>query len=110
MPTTYGKFSLEIEVEVSGNVVPYRPARPPSYSSGGDPPEGGYVEDVDINDIGVVGRVVAADGSMEWNTVSILKGVDQKNPEVIKLLSNLLSLIQEDAECSLQNEYDATAE
>ena len=35
-------------VDYTGHIVPYRPTTRPSYSSGGDPAEGGYVEDIEV--------------------------------------------------------------
>ena len=36
---------IELEAIFEGSLVPYRSATGPSYSSGGDPAEGGYCED-----------------------------------------------------------------
>lgn len=80
--------SFEIEVTLSGHLVPFREA---TYDS---PAEGGEVEDLDVEDIGVLTYL----GRQEWQTHSILKGVDLKNPEVRKLLDNLIALKRQEFE------------
>lgn len=87
--------SFEIELELDGFVEPYRAA---TYWN---PAEGGYVEDLDILDAGVL-----SDYDRErrtWKRTSFLKDVDLKNPEVRKLLDNLLQLVREDAEQAVIN-------
>lgn len=91
-----GTISFEIELVLTGTIVPYSPATPPTYDSAGDPPEGGYAEDVQIEDIGIVSLVPASErerGSHPrgvWKTTSVLDGVDTSNVEIQKLLSNIL--------------------
>lgn len=94
-------LSFEIEIELSGTVVPYRPATPPSYSSGGDPPEGGYVEDLEIEGLGIVERVrppAHERGSHEWQTASLLDGVDLKSPDIQRLFANILAMKEAEAQ------------
>lgn len=103
-------ISFEIEIALSGTVVPYRPATGPSYASGGDPEEGGYAEDVEIEDVGIITIVpapVAERGSHPrgvWKTVSILDGIDRKAPEIQKLLANILAITAEEASAAIMDE------
>lgn len=91
-------YAFEIELELEGFVEPYRSA---TYWS---PAEGGNVEDLDIRDAGTLTYEPAR---KTWKRKSFLDGVDRKNPEVRKLLDNLLELVREDAEQAI---IDATLE
>lgn len=85
-------ISFEIELVLSGIVEPgYR----------GDPtcpPYGESVEDMDITGVGVLELVPAPvneRGSHPrgvWKTNSLLDGVDLKNPEIQKLLNNIMCM------------------
>ena len=91
-------YAFEIELELEGFVEPYRPA---SYAG---PAEGGEIADLDIRDAGALTYEPAR---KTWKRKSFLDGVDRKNPEVRKLLDNLLELVREDAEQAI---IDATLE
>ncbi len=96
-------ITFEIEIELSGTVVPYRPATGPTYDSGGDPPDGGFAEDVEIEGLGIVERVrppAHERGSHEWiwQTKSLLNGVALKSPDIQRLFSNILALKDAEAQ------------
>lgn len=64
------KFTVEIEFDVSGVYEPGAPARPPSYSHGGLPPEPDHVEVEDLVSVGYV--TLNPQGSEpRWATVPI---------------------------------------
>lgn len=90
--------SFEIELELEGSVSRYRPA------TWMDPAEGGEVEDLDLADAGVLNRV-----DRQWVRTSFLDGVDRKNPEVRKLLDNLLNLVWREAEQAIVDDDMARA-
>ena len=101
-------ISFEIEIALSGTVVPYRSATGPTYASAGDPEEGGYAEDVDIEDIGIVELVLATERVPRgWKTISILDGIDKNAPEIQKLFANILSMKADEASEAV---YDAEFE
>ena len=56
--------SCELMADVSFNVSPYRPARGPSYASGGEPAEGGDVEDLTVD------RLYWIEVKKRWSTVA----------------------------------------
>lgn len=91
MATTH---AFEIEVTLDGKVSRYRPA------TRWDPAEGGEVYDLEITDVGTLSLNMSAPrGSLgRYVTKSIMTGVDANNPEVRKLLDNLLEAIRHDAE------------
>lgn len=94
MPTV----SFEIELELEGHVTPYRSA------TRWDPVEGGEVEDLGIADLGILNRV-----DRQWVRSSFLDGVDTKNPEVRRLLDNLLNLVWREAEQAVVDDDMARA-
>ena len=99
-------LSFEIELELEGSLVPYRPA------TWNDPAEGGEVEDLAIADAGVLTRKPEAERKHArdyWKTTSFLDGVDTANPEVQKLLANLLNLVWNDAEQAIVEDARARA-
>lgn len=91
------KLSFEIELELEGTVAPYHAA------TRDDPEEGGFVEDMEIMDVGIVTRVpapLAERGSHPrgiWKTTSLLDGVDRQSPDIQKLFANILAMMAEDA-------------
>ena len=94
-PARTTTLAFEIELELEGHVTPYRPA---TYW---DPAEGGEVEDLAIADAGVITAKPLAERKHRddrWVTTSFLSGVDTSNPEVQKLLNNLLNLVWDQAE------------
>ena len=86
------KLTVEITLDISGRWVPYRPATPPSYSSGGDPPEGGYAEDLTITGIEAETSQRTPEG--KWKVADILAGVDLSSPGVSLLLQNLIDAFE----------------
>lgn len=100
---TNATFLLEIECEVEGQWVPYTPATPPSYSSGGDPPDGGYCEDVCISRLRMSQRTGynSETGKAEWTSVDILENVDTSDPNVLRLLGNILACVESEAQEAL---------
>lgn len=102
MPT----LTFEIELDLDGELTPYRAA---TYWQ---PAEGGEVEDLAIRDAGVVTVKPHAERRSpddRWLTTSFLKGVDTKNPEVRKLLDNLLNLVWDDAERAVADDAQERA-
>jgi hypothetical protein len=94
-------LSFEIELSLEGRLVPYRPA------TWNDPAEGGEVEDLAIADAGVITRKPEAERKHtrdHWKTTSFMQGVDTSNPEVQKLLDNLLNLVWDDAQQAIVDE------
>lgn len=92
MPTP--STTIEIEIRLDGKVSRYRPA------TQWDPAEGGEVYDLDISDVGALSYVPPRATGLrpDWKFTSLLTGVDVNNPEVRKLLDNLLEAVREDAE------------
>ncbi len=83
-------YSFEIELDLSGTVSP-------GYA--GDqtsPPEGVSVEDVDIEGVFGLKRQWSVKG-VRLTRTNLLAGVDIKNPEVQKILSNILAFVGDDA-------------
>jgi hypothetical protein len=110
MPAT---ISFEIELALSGTVYPGRPEQGPTYSSGGEPAEYASVDDIDIEDFGIV----ELDRSLRnpshpsgcWRTTSLLDGIDRNSPEIQKLFANILALRGEDAEEAILSEEERWA-
>lgn len=110
------RISREMEFHLTGEGIPYTPATGPSYSSGGEPAEGGYCEDIAIEEVTISVRDPSKDvkdpetgelKKMGWKDVSILDDVDTENPQVQRLLSNILTIIEDDAQEALsQNAAD----
>ena len=103
------KISFEIELDVSGTVVPYREATGPTYSSGGEPAEGGYAEDVTIEDIGIIESnpdffKTGVIGASRWKTTSLLTGIDTYAPEIQKLFANILAMKEAEAQDALMDD------
>jgi hypothetical protein len=89
MATHTATYSFEIELDLSGTVSP-------GYA--GDqtsPPEGVSCEDLDID--GVFGLTPPVVGQRAWGRTDLLAGVDIKNPEVQKILSNILAFVGDNA-------------
>lgn len=113
-------FIIELNATVTGNYIPYVPATGPSYSSGGEPAEGGFCEDVAIDGLTISVRsgeretmtwkgfdslgieTHLSTSAPKWKEVDILKDIDTSNPEVQKLLANILSCVEEEAQEELR--------
>jgi hypothetical protein len=93
-------YTLEIELDLSGEYSPSVAATGPSYASGGDPPEDEMIEDLDIEGIGIV-QWDALRASSRWVTKSILEGVDRKSETYQQIVRNILALVQQEAEEAL---------
>ena len=69
--------SVELEAAIEYTIAPYVPARGPSYASGGQPAEGGHVEDIWCKGVKFVGQ--AADVKIdcpEWLAETIVEKLD----------------------------------
>lgn len=88
------RCSFEIEVTLSGRLVPFREA------TWARPSEGGEVEDLDVEDVGIVERDArfSIKDPRAFETYSILDGIDLKNPEIQKLFANLIDLKRQEFE------------
>ena len=98
--TTTATISVELELTVSGRVIPGQPDRMPNRSDDvGEPGYDPFVEDLEISDAYqsnvALGR---RHGERVWTQRSILTGVDTTQPDVRRLLSNLLELVRDEAE------------
>ena len=75
-----GGASIEIEAALEYTIAPYVPAQGPSYDSGGQPAEGGGVEDIWVKGIKYAAPGGAADASKpdcpEWLADWIIAEVD----------------------------------
>ena len=94
MTTTY---LIELRLTLDGSISPYRAA------THQNPAEGGIVEDLEITDLSVELREppALAGWAAGWRGAlklhSICTGVDMDNPEVRKLIGNLLNLVEAEA-------------
>lgn len=105
MPKSFSVFAktiFEIEVELSGNFQPGSPARGPTYASGGEPADPDVIEDIEISAIQAVRPRGGAPGF--WDYTDLLANVDRANPEVVKLLDNILTYLGDEAEEALLQE------
>jgi hypothetical protein len=93
-------ITFEIEVSLSGSIDPGELPSGPTYSCGGTPGCDPFVEDMDVIDIGLVESEIV-NGKVHWKTISLLDGIDRKNPEIQKLFSNILAMMAEDAEMAI---------
>lgn len=105
MTTLTAKYTFEIELDLSG-----------TFSRGYagdriDPPEPDRIEDVDIEDMGVITRVLAPESErgshrMVWKTTSILDGVDRKSEAYQQIVRNILALLGDEAYEALSGEVE----
>lgn len=94
---TMATHSFEIEVSLSGSYSPGCPAWGGSrFEPPINPPEDARIDDIDIEDIGVI-SASRKDGRIVWTTTSILKGVDRKSEAYRQIVSNLLEMIEAEA-------------
>ena len=98
--TTTATISVELELTVSGSVIPGKPDRMPNASDDvGEPGYDPFVEDLSVSDITQSRRVAPFTSfPLRYMDVSILTGVDTTQPDVQRLLSNLLELVRDEAE------------
>lgn len=98
--TTTATISVELELTVSGRVIPGQPDRMPNRSDDvGEPGYDPFVEDLEISDIRA-NRLITSRSSPQrvWYEHPILTGVDTTQPDAQRLLSNLLELVRDEAE------------
>ncbi len=98
--TTTATISVELELTVSGRVIPGQPDRMPNRSDDvGEPGYDPFVNDLRITDI-CADRLVTSRSSPQrvWYEHRILTGVDTTQPDVQRLLTNLLELVRDEAE------------
>lgn len=94
------KISFEVELFLAA-------AFTPGYAATHEQPgEGDAVEDIEVEDLGVIQRVrppLHERGSHDfiWKTTSVLDGVDMKSPDILCLFANLIELTGDDAESAL---------
>ena len=96
VPDLQATHSFEIEVVLTGTYLRGYPERGQTYDSGGEPGEPDAVEDIDIDDIGMLERVKGS-----WVRKSILAGIDRRNPAYAQIVQNILGMIGEEAEQAL---------
>lgn len=99
---------IELTLNLTGVYQPPIPMTPPSYASGGDPPEAECVEDMVIEAVLFESyeRIPPDEGTIVATrrrliTHDLLDGVDTSNKDVIRLLDNLLALVYREAEEAL---------
>jgi hypothetical protein len=96
MTTATGKHTFEIEVTLTGTFTPAQAERGPSYSSGGEPAEPASAQDIEI--VGIAGLTTKwTDMGIKWTPTDLMTGVDFRNPEVQKLLANMINFMGDDA-------------
>lgn len=101
------QISTEITLSLTGTFQPGYPARGPSYSSGGEPAEPDSIEDPWIDAITISRRVWEIQDGVSvsrFEEVDILKGIDTKSAAYGKLVDNILSALNGDAEEALLSE------
>jgi hypothetical protein len=104
----HAEHTLEIEVTLTGMYAPYVPATGPTYSSGGDPPDGGFTEDVEIEGA----RIERIDSKWDAKANVLVRtprrfdlfaGVDRNEPNVSRLIANILEAIEDEAQEALND-------
>lgn len=99
---TTATISVELDLTVSGRYDPGQPDRLPSASDDvGEPGWDACVEDVGIDDMRGDRPVTFRSRLVRYVHTSILTGVDVTQPDVQRLLANLLELVRDDAEQAL---------
>jgi hypothetical protein len=82
---------LEVFVDLGGNYQPGRPATPPSYASGGDPPDPPMVEDVRATALYL--EIETQDPANPMRRVDLLDGLDAAAKA--QVLNNVLQALGE---------------
>lgn len=85
MPQQTGEASYEFELSLSAEVSP-------RDDSVGDP---GSIDDLQIEDLGIIDRVPDLSGKYTWRTRSIFNGVNKDSPDIKKLIENIIALVGE---------------
>lgn len=106
--------TFEVEVRLSGTFLRGYPATGPSYASGGEPGEPDGVEDIDVEAFTADQLVRTFNRETRtvdrtWRTIDLLAGVDRTNPEVGKLIANIIAYLGDDAETVLLDEWERGA-
>ena len=91
---------VELGVYVTGTFVAGYPETGPSFACAGEPGEPDCIEDLSAEGLHGV-AYSRVDGKRAETPVDLLKGVDLKNPEIVKFLNNLAEFVREDAEPAL---------
>jgi len=105
-------IAVELTLNLTGVYQPAIPMTPPSYASGGDPPEAECVEDIAIETVlfDTLETILPGeeapfrdiyDKTKRVVTHNLLDGVDTSSKDVIRLLDNLLALVYREAEEAL---------
>lgn len=89
-------ITLDLAVRVTGTFQAGRPARGPSYASGGEPAEPDSVEDLDVEDI-LFETVKWEDNRRIVVAKSILTGIDRTSGVYRQLVANILNVVGEQA-------------
>ena len=97
--------TFEIEVRLSGSIIPGAPARGPAYDHGGLPADPAEVADVEITDIGAL----TYKGNRQWSFASLLDGVDRKSEAFRQIEANILAIVGEEAAEALLEANDRWA-
>ncbi len=95
---------VELTLTIRGEYQEYVPPRGPSYSSGGEPAEGGFCEDLSIDGISISVSVGSIDGKRKYTDVNLLDGIDTSTVSMQAFLANLLRAIHDDAQDALAEE------
>lgn len=88
MHVSNAQITVEIEMDLTGYIEPETQEL------------GATLENVDVDYV-YIERFTFKDGKRIPNRINLLDGVDAKNPEVQKLLNNILAAHQVDAEQAL---------
>ena len=96
-------ITVELDLTVSGRYDPGQPDRLPNASDDvGELGWDAFVEDVEVINLTCDRPVFdIKTGRRVWTTHQLLTGVDVTQPDVQRLLANLLELVRDDAEQAL---------
>ena len=99
--------TFEVEIEVSGVYLPYRAA------TRIDPEEGGYVDDVTVESLGLIDRDFSARNLSHpmgvWRTRSLLDGINPNDPAIQRLFDNILAMQRDAAAEAIGRECEEEA-
>lgn len=94
MHVSNAQITVEIELDLTGYIDPAEPMTR-DY-----PGCDAHITDIDIDYV-YIERITFKDGKRVSNRINLLDGVDAKNPEVQKLLNNILAAHEVDVESAL---------
>lgn len=75
---TIAGVTEEMEVEVEGTIIPEVSERGPSYSSGGEPGEDAYIEDLCVGFKGIESGKIVWNDLTNFLTVKQIKAIEEK--------------------------------